>query len=302
MTYLKKKFVYWYRKYTPESIKKSIHNFKSKNIKRHLFFFKLKVRTTNYKKTGFEHAELNELEKISEKISLNNYFYVDIGASDGFSSSSTYGFAKSKDWTGLSFEVDELKFAKMSYIYKKFKNVNVKKELVTPTNVGKIFKDNNVPKSFGVLNIDIDSYDYFVLASIIDDGFRPSLISIEINEKIPPPIQFTVLYDINHFYNADDFYGCSISKVYNYLIKKDYFLYKLLYNNAIFIEVSHISKFMPLNDLEGYKEGYVDQENKYDLFKYNQKYDHVIFDSAENNIKFFKNLFKDYDGKYEMYE
>ena len=47
------------------------------------------------------------------------------------------------------------------------------------------------------LNIDIDSYDLEVLVTILENSYKPDIVSIEINEKIPPPIYFKVTYDEN---------------------------------------------------------------------------------------------------------
>ena len=132
-------------------------------------------------------------------------YYVDIGASDGWSSSSTYPFAKSKRFSGLSVELDDKKFKKMKFIYKKFNNTHLSNSKVTPENVVNLLKEFKVPQNFDVLNLDIDSYDLFVVKKLLN-SYQPKIISMEINEKIPPPIYFTVTYDENHFWKADHFF------------------------------------------------------------------------------------------------
>jgi len=87
------------------------------------------------------------------------------------------------------------------------------------------------------LNIDIDGYDYYVLDAILST-YRPHLITAEINENIPPPIKFSILYTKNGSWNgwsgksSDHFFGMSISKLYDLCIKHSYDLINLNYNNA----------------------------------------------------------------------
>ena len=52
-----------------------------------------------------------------------------------------------------------------------------------------------MPKNLTFINLDIDSYDLEIINQILDSGFKPDIVSIEINEKIPPPIYFSVTYD-----------------------------------------------------------------------------------------------------------
>jgi hypothetical protein len=300
MTKLYLKLQYWYRKYIPKSVSSKISKLINNNFKIQLLLFKLKTKIVNYKKTGFEHLELVTIENIVTKVGLEEKSYIDIGAGNGFSSSATYAFAKNSQWTGLSIEASELSFKKMAYIYKNFKNAIVNKEKVTPNNIIQILDNYEVPKDFGILNIDIDSYDLDVLKAMIDNKYKPSIISAEINEKIPPPVEFSVSYDEKHFYNNDDFYGCSISALYNYLSKKDYILVDLLYINAIFVERKYTQLLEPLTDSEAYEAGYKNRTDKYELLKHNEKFDELLHIDSSEVIDYINNLFQKYEGRYYL--
>ena len=180
------------------------------------------------------HGEAKKLIELCEKFQINKGYYVDIGASDGWTSSATFPFAKSKNFSGLSIEPDSEKF-KNEFIYKNFNNI-ISNSKVTPENVIYLLKEFDVPENFDLLNLDIDSYDLFVVKGLLD-SFQPKIISMEINEKIPPPIYFTVTYDEKHFWEGDHFFGCSLQAAYQELCKFNYELHTLLYNNAIFISM-----------------------------------------------------------------
>ena len=174
---------YWYRKYVPEIIRITI---------RRLIPFWVQIRYFNILTKNFDfdvqgHGEAKKLLQICTELNISNGYYVDIGASDGWTSSSTFPFARSNNFSGLSVELDDKKFKKMQYIYKNFQNAHLSKTKVTPLNILDLLNEFDVPQNFDILNLDIDSYDLFVIKKLLE-SYRPKIISMEINEKIPPPI------------------------------------------------------------------------------------------------------------------
>ena len=202
---------------------------------------------------------------------------VDIAASDGFSQSCTLGFYR-KGYEGLAVEMDPIKFATLSFLYRNFENVRLMKVRVTPDNVASILSAAEIRKdSFIILNLDIDSYDLHVVTAILSAGYRPTIISMEINEKIPSGIHFTVNYDINHYWQGDHFYGCSIDAAYNTVIPYGYILYKVNYNNAFFVNTSHTDVLLnPLLPAEAYAEGYRYKKDRKELFPWNNDVDYWL--------------------------
>lgn len=112
-------------------------------------------------------------------------YVVDIAASNGVSQSPVLPFFKSGS-AGLAVEVDGEKFGQLSYLYSNFPLVTLVKTRVAPEIVAPLLKQGRVPKYFEVLNVDIDSFDLDLAVAVLSADYRPSLISIEINEKIPP--------------------------------------------------------------------------------------------------------------------
>ena len=81
---------------------------------------------------------------------------------------------------------------------------------------------SSLPRKINKSELGKKSYIIWALAGAIAVGlsdYRPRLICSEINEKIPPPIKFTVKYSPNHYWQGDHFYGQSISQLYK-LCKK----------------------------------------------------------------------------------
>ena len=282
---------YWYRKYVPEIIRITI---------RRLIPFWVQIRYFNILTKNFDfdvqgHGEAKKLLEICTELNISNGYYVDIGASDGWTSSSTFPFARSKNFSGLSVELDDKKFKKMQYIYKNFQNAHLSKTKVTPLNILDLLNEFDVPQNFDILNLDIDSYDLFVIKKLLE-SYRPKIISMEINEKIPPPIYFTVTYDENHFWKGDDFFGCSLQAASEELSKFDYKLYTVIYNNAIFIPKEMNLEFQNLTVEEFYNDGYMNKSDRKEKFSYNSDFDVLLDMKQEEAIIFLNNFFKDYQG------
>ena len=287
--------IYWYRKYLPERIR----NFIRKLVPFWVQLLYFSIQTKRFDSGAQGHGEAKKLIELCKELEIYSGYYVDIGASDGWSSSSTFPFAKNERFSGLSIELDDKKFKKMKFIYKNFKNTQLSNSKVTPENVVNLLKEFKVPQNFDVLNLDIDSYDLFVIKKLLT-SYQPKIVSMEINEKIPPPIYFTVTYDKNHFWKGDHFFGCSIQAAYDELRKFDYELYTLVYNNAIFIPIDSTINTPKLSVSEIYKEGYVNKTNRKEKFSYNNDVDVLLEMNQEKALDFLNDLFKNYNGKYRL--
>ena len=160
-----------------------------------------------------------------------------------------------------------------------------------------LLKSHQVPKKFGFLSLDIDGYDYFVLDKIMS-SYRPSLICTEINERIPPPIKFTVRWDPDYVWPQNHFYGQSISQLYTLCLKYDYALVKYHYVNAFLIPRELNAKWKCLTPEEAYKEGYLEKEDRKIRYWYNADMEEIFDLSPEEAIKFIKKYYNKYAGKY----
>jgi len=282
---------YWYRKYVPGIIREILR--KPIPFWVRLIYFKIQTKKFDFEVQG--HGEAKKLLEICSELNIITGYYVDIGASDGWTSSSTFPFARSKNFSGLSVELDDKKFKKMQYIYKNFQNAHLSKTKVTPLNILDLLNEFDVPQNFDIFNLDIDSYDLFVIKKLLE-SYRPKIISMEINEKIPPPIYFTVTYDENHFWKGDHFFGCSLQAAYEEVSKFDYKLYTVIYNNAIFIPKEMNLEFQNLTVAKFYKDGYMNKSDRKEKFSYNSDVDVLLGMKQEEAIIFLNNFFKDYQG------
>ena len=65
------------------------------------------------------------------------------------------------------------------------KEINLNKEFITEENILNLFAKYNVSKSFDVLSIDVDLFDWWILAKIFrDSNYRPKIIIVETNPTL----------------------------------------------------------------------------------------------------------------------
>ncbi len=235
------------------------------------------------------------IQKYVSELKIQQRWCVDIAAGDGTTMSNTYSLFRG-GWNGLAVEYDAKKFARLSKVYQNFAGVCLAKCKVTPPNVLALLKANQLPADFGFLNLDIDGYDYFVLEQILE-VFRPSLICVEINEKIPPPVKFTVRWNPDYAWAGDHFYGQSLSQLYALCLAKRYALAELHYNNAFLIP-SEISPYAGLTPEIAYQQGYLNKTDRKQRFPWNANMERILTLPPNEAIVSVKNHFKKYEGKF----
>ena len=221
---------------------------------------------------------------------------VDIGAGDGVRGSNTYALFR-QGWRGLGVEGDARRARRLARAYKSLPGVEAVHAHVTPANVVALLRAHGVPREFGVLSLDIDSYDYFVLDAVLGT-FRPRVVVTEINEKIPPPVRFVVRYD-PHFRLQHHFFGYSIASLEELCERHGYALLELEYNSA-FIAPLELRPARPLGAAEAYRRGYLERADRRERFPKNQDMEALHSLTPAEAVRFLERFFARHKGKYEL--
>lgn len=219
-------------------------------------------------------------------------FFVDIGAQDGVLGSQTLALAK-RGWSGINYEADTDLFVGMKARYAALDSVKIRQELVTPDGIAEILKRDGAPENFGFLSLDIDSFDYYVLHNILE-SYTPSVICVEINEMIPPPIIFAVEYRADAMWSGDRFQGFSIQAAKNLCNRFGYRIGELHYNNLLLVKSP--TGAPPVSDEEieaAYRTGYADRPDRDKLFPWNMEFRDLLSASPEDALDSLRQLFAD---------
>lgn len=245
--------------------------------------------------------ERKTLEAIVEPLDVAEGWVVDIAAGDGYTQSSTVGFFSRTNWSGLAVEMDSRKFRRLAYLFSLFSGVQLAQCRVTPHTVCALLKAHEVPQDFDVLNLDIDSYDLEVLVAMLRGGYRPKVISMEINEKIPPGIDFSVSYRPDHQWQGDHFFGCSLDAAYGAISPMGYSLVAVEYNNAFFVSDAGMSAAYPQIPVHSaLKIGYWDRKDRIRLFPWNSDVDHWWEMEVEEAMFEINHYFSSHEGQFVL--
>jgi hypothetical protein len=221
---------------------------------------------------------------------IKNGVLVDIGAHDGFSMSSTFGLIR-MGWSGLCVELDPERFFFLSSTYGNNREIGLARVKATPQNINSLLNSFNISSTFEFLNVDIDSYDLDLTLSLLKN-YRPMIISLEINEKIPASIFFNVNYNEDLILDGSHFYGCSLAASVELIEPFGYKLIELVYNNAIFARTEGM-ELSSLNYVtDKMKSGYLNKKNRKELFYYNIEFEKIYDMDSKSAIKALNNIFK----------
>lgn len=244
--------------------------------------------------SGFSEEEAL-IAKYLASLPIAHRYCVDIAAQDGIGGSQTLALFKS-GWRGLAVEYDARTFAILAEFYSAFEEVALARTKVTPGSVCDLLRSVGCPRDFGFLSLDIDSYDYFILEQILAE-FRPSLMCVEINEIIPPPLRFTVRYSEDQFWRGDHFQGQSIAQCYELCSRYGYQILELHYNNLI-LAASELTQHRALSVEEAYDAGYRNKPDRAAKFPWNADVEALLTMNRDDAIAFINRLFAPYAGKY----
>lgn len=232
----------------------------------------------------------------------NKKVYVDIGCSFPDSSPCLSEAEIKNSKIAFLAELDPEKFYKNKETYYYCNNVKLSNTRVQPDNIIELL-ENSIGSAVNEINlfkIDIDGYDYFVLDSFLKK-YRPHQIIAEINEKIPPPIKFTVLYNEKYSWDVSHFYSMSICMAYELCKNHNYSLVDFEFNNGanvFLVDNKKItSEYTSYTPEVLYKEKYIGN-NYHTSIIYNQ--DVLHWQNLEPNdcVKVIRNFFRKYENNF----
>lgn len=173
--------------------------------------------------------------------------FVEIGTQDYWESNSRF-LLKSKNWKGFLFEgskkfVSKIKSQKIYWQH----DLKAIETFVSKENINSVLENNVKSKDIGLLSIDIDGNDYWVLKEI--NVLDPTIVVCEFNSIFGDLFKVSIPYNKNFIRNkahhTNLYFGASIKAMINMLENKGYTFIGTgsLGINAFFIKNEFMSNF-----------------------------------------------------------
>lgn len=138
------------------------------------------------------------LEEVFKRLNIKEGWFVDLGAWDGKFLSNTFHLLK-KGWKGIDIEGDKDKYKDLLVTAKKFKRLQTIQSYVTTSgknSLNSLLAKTDLPLDFDLLNIDIDSYDWWIWNSL--KKYTPKVIVIEELARVPIHKEYIQPKDISN--------------------------------------------------------------------------------------------------------
>jgi hypothetical protein len=272
----------------------------TKAAQRYGSIIELTLQKVKYSLRGrFSHAnEQQILAKYIEELLPKDQprTVVDVGAGNGVRWSNSYALLLT-GWKALGIEADSQKYALLSKVYRKSTRARASHSRAEPDNIASLLQDSGIERNFGVLCLDIDGNDYWVLDAILS-SFRPGLVVTEINENIPPPLRFVMKFDPD-FQLRYHFYGYSIAALEDLCEKHDYGILALEYNNA-FLAPREIGVARFRDAATAYREGYFERPDRKERFACNSDMEILHSLNPQEGLRFLREFYASDAGNYYL--
>jgi hypothetical protein len=162
-----------------------------------------------------QYGEEAIIDHIFKHIGATNQYLVDLGAGAyGDSTMSNTRKLIQSGWGGYGVDVSN---KGESWIIERF---------IKPDNILEIMAEQDTPKDFDFLNLDIDSCDFWVLKKILKQ-YAPRCICTEYNGTLNPDISLVLAYEEGYTWDETNKYGYSFAAGEKLLEEHGY---KIIYN------------------------------------------------------------------------
>ena len=197
------------------------------------------------------------LQRLTNVIEIPEKTFIEFGAEDFFESNCRFLMMKD-NWSGFVMDGSAANISRLrqSSFYWKY-DISAVDAFITRENINELLAKSGFGPDLGILSIDIDGNDYYVLEAI--EVFNPRILICEYNALFGPARRITVPYDPGfartNSHHSNLYYGASLGAIVSLANKKGYSFVgtNSAGNNAFFIRNDLMStQFPALNAEEGF--------------------------------------------------
>jgi hypothetical protein len=185
------------------------------------------------------------IQYLVRELDIKNKFFIEFGVGSYFESN-THFLLVNDNWSGFIIDGSQkcMDIVKNNPFFWRY-DLSLKTAFIDKENINDLLLESNFEK-IGLLHIDLDGNDYWILDSINMDKYSPDILILEYNSNFGSERSITVPYDplfscIKAHYSGQ-YFGASISALNSLAMKKGYYYIgsNSAGNNAYFLQ----NKFM----------------------------------------------------------
>lgn len=189
------------------------------------------------------------IQYLTNLIPIKNRTFIEIGVED-FNESNCRFLLMKDNWQGFVIDgsTENINKIKNSYFYWKYA-INAFHAFVTVENINAVLQESDFHEDIGILSIDIDGNDWFILQAITT--YSPRILICEYNETFGKDRKISVPYDAN-FYRTEKHYsnlyfGASLAAIIFLAEQKGYSFVGINSNcnNAFFVKNDLMNENIP---------------------------------------------------------
>jgi hypothetical protein len=164
------------------------------------------------------------IQYLIHKVPIENPSFIEFGVQD-YSESNTRFLLVNDNWKGLIFDAGSahLEYARATGLSWRYE-LDARSAFITPENVNEEFRKAGMTGDIGLLSVDIDGNDYWVLAAI--DVVSPRILVVEYNSTFGPDHAVTVppdpTFDRTRAHHSNLYFGASVAAFTLLAAKKGY--------------------------------------------------------------------------------
>ncbi|WP_396156328.1 hypothetical protein [Flavobacterium sp.] len=198
------------------------------------------------------------IQYIINKIEIPNKIFVEFGV-ESYVESNTRFLLVNNNWSGLVIDGSQeyINFIKKDFIYWKY-DITATKSFITKDNINELISNYTQEQDIGLLSVDIDGNDYWVLEAI--NCIKPRVLICEYNSAFGASKKVTVPYKPDFVRSKEHYselyFGASLAAFCHLAEKKGYdFIGTTLAGvNAYFVRKDLSAPFKKYSCAEGYNE------------------------------------------------
>lgn len=184
------------------------------------------------------------LDYLISHLDIPSKYFIEIGT-ENYEEANTRFLLQSRFWEGLLIEANSSDCAHIrgqDYFWRH--RLTVENCMVEPLEIEEILSRNSVPKTPGLLSIDIDGVDYWAWKAV--ESYKPVIVVMEYNYRFGPDSSVTVPYSSGfqrtkaHYSNI--YFGASLGALAKLANEKGYALLgcNQAGNNAFFVDRDYL--------------------------------------------------------------